>query len=711
MCILNIPDRPVKRLQKQNRADQLFKMGNCRRRLQSPNFSVLRAIGDWSRLLQLSRLQQLIGPGEQGERPAIRSWFRLQAAIFHVRPLEGGTTDNGNGRWTAAVLSCVAGPCGLHSGKDGGNLMSRRRKQVGPAKPHTREPYVPLVVCLVLVAAVFIVFGQTLSHDFVNYDDIEYVCDNYHVTQGLSWRAIGWAIATDYAGNWHPITWLSHCLDCQFHDLRPAGHHLTNILLHAANAVLLFLVLRRMTDDLWPSALVAALFAIHPLRVESVAWVAERKDLLAGLFFMLTLAAYLHFVRRSFSPGRYLTVLVVFASGLMSKPMLVTVPFVLLLLDYWPLGRLRPPASERPTSSILLRLIIEKIPLLLLTAVSCVVTLLVQTESIAKADRLPLDSRLPNAAVASVSYLGQFFWPANLAVFYPHPGDGLPTQKVIGSLLVLLGISAGALACWRRIPAVAVGWLWYLGMLAPVIGLVQVGQQSQADRYTYLPQIGLSITLAWGAMHAARSWPYRRQVFGVASALAIVVLMGCAWHQTTFWRDSQSLWNRDLACTTRNSVAHTNLGAVLTTLERYDDAVDHLKEALAIQPGNLDAHVDLGEALAKLKQYEAARQQYEAALKIDPNCVEAHYNLAIAWVHLGNLDEAIREYEATLKINPDCAEAHGSLAGALQYRGQSDQAIEHYEKAVILATRQNKPSLAAEAQARLRQIAERESAP
>ena len=361
-------------------------------------------------------------------------------------------------------------------------------------------------------------------------------------------------------------------------------------LLHAVTAIVLFLVLWRMTDELWPSAIVAGLFAIHPLRVESVAWVAERKDVLSGLFFMLTLAAYLGYVRHPFSLARYLAVVLLFALGLMAKPMLVTLPFVLLLLDYWPLGRfggdcphfrghrdeivvgesgtvpfrasIPGAAGQLPRQRILWRLVVEKLPLLALSAASCIITPLAQGMSVRRIDVLPASSRIANALVSYAAYLTELVYPVGLAVFYPHPGYGLPIWQVAGALLLLVGITVGALACRRRYPYLLVGWLWYLGMLVPVIGLVQVGEQSMADRYTYLPQIGVVVALAWGAKRLFAARPWRAWAWGVALCGRLAVLTGCAWRQTSYWGDSADLWRRALDCTTSNAIAHNGLGVV-----------------------------------------------------------------------------------------------------------------------------------------------------
>ena len=376
------------------------------------------------------------------------------------------------------------------------------------------------VVCGLLLLAVALVFGQTVQHGFVNYDDNGYVSDNPQVTKGLTVQGIGWAFTTTHGSMWGPLTWLSHMLDCQLYGLHSWGHHLTNILLHAATTIILFLVLRRMTGDLWPSALVAALFAVHPLHVESVAWVAERKGLLSGLFFVLTIGAYVGYVRHRFSLLRYLAVVVLFALGLMAKPMVVTLPFVLLLLDYWPLGRIvvgtrRVPSAAGPAAGeqtahgvcLLRRLVVEKIPLFALAAASCVAAPFTQGEAVASLNAIRLSSRITNALVSYVAYVGQFFSPVGLAVFYPHPGSSLPIWKAVGALALLVGVSAAAVAWRRRYPWVFVGWFWYLGTLVPMIGLVQIGGHAMADRYTYVTQIGLYLALAWRARRSPRLGP------------------------------------------------------------------------------------------------------------------------------------------------------------------------------------------------------------
>jgi tetratricopeptide (TPR) repeat protein len=510
-----------------------------------------------------------------------------------------------------------------------------------------------LAVCCLLALAVAVVFGPTVWHDFVNFDDDAYVYDNPQVTHGLTQQTAAWSFTTFHSSNWHPLTWLSHALDCQLYGTQhAAGHHLTNVALHAAVAILLLLVLWQTTGSLWPSAVVAAVFAVHPLRVESVAWIAERKDLLSGLFFMLTLAAYLHYVRHPFSWLRYLLVAAMFALGLMAKPMLVTLPFVLLLLDYWPLGRMpvsrwggsctatteaTVQLSPQQGHAAFRRLIAEKLPLLILAAASCIVTSFAQDPSIAVSKYLPISARIANALVSYVDYLGQFFYPVGLAAFYPHPESGLPIWKVAGALLVLAGISAAAWIGRRRCPYLLVGWLWYVGMLVPVIGLVQVGDQARADRYTYLPQIGLVIALVWGAtaagqkfLPAGKNVDYRRWLGGAASVLAVIILAAIAWRQTSYWRDSETLWTHTVACTTHNATAQYNLGVTLAQRGDIPDAIECFREALAIQPRSGDAENNLGVLLAQSGRLDEATRHFQAAVKIRPDLIDAHNNLRMA---------------------------------------------------------------------------------
>jgi protein O-mannosyl-transferase len=395
-------------------------------------------------------------------------------------------------------------------------------------------------------------------------------------------------------------------------------------------------------------------FAIHPLNVEAVAWVAERKGLLSGLFFVLTLAAYLHYVRRPASVARYLMVVVLFALGLMCKPMLVTLPFVLLLLDYWPLGRM---ATER-----MRHLIGEKIPLLLLTAATCAITPCVQGDAVAWSAALPLSARIGNALVSYVAYLGAWLFPINLAVFYPHRGVELAAWKPLAALLVLSGVTAAVLLRWRRNPYLPVGWLWFVGMLVPAIGLVQVGSHAMADRYMYLPQIGLCIAVTWGALAIVRSWPHRAWACGAAASVALTVLMACAAQQTTYWRDSESLWTRAVACTTRNSTAQYNLGVLLAQRGADGDAMRRFRETLAIQPCSPDAENNLGVLLAKSGQLHEAMKHFQAALRIRPDLADAHENLGTALQQQGKIADAMVHWREVVRLQPNNLRAVNQLA-------------------------------------------------
>ncbi len=574
----------------------------------------------------------------------------------------------------------------------------RRQRPSGAAAPmppaRTRvraSSAYAVVVCGLLLLAVATVFGQTVNHRFVNFDDEDYVYENPHVREGLTVTGTVWALTAYRASNWHPLTWLSHTLDCRLYHLEPGGHHLTNVLLHAAAAVFLFLALKRMTRRstaaLWASAWVAAVFAIHPLRVESVAWVAERKDVLSGLFFMLTLWFYARYTERPASWGRYLLVVASFALGLTAKPMLVTLPFVLLLLDYWPLGRagsgergagghhvlmvgeqagtMYPWSGSRWGTRSLLPLVVEKIPLFLLAAASCVITLAAQRHAMKSLVQVAFAERVANAAVAYVAYLGKMLYPASLAVLYPLPMDPSPAWEVIAAVAVLVTISTAVFVARRKCPYLLIGWLWYLGTLAPVIGLVQVGDQAMADRYTYLTQIGLYMAIAWGAAHAAGSWPYRRWLLAGVSAIVLAGLMVCAWRQTSHWQNSETLWTHTLASTSQNSVAHNNLGLVLAGRGQFDEAIAYYGKALEIKPDYVDAHNNMGTALARRDQVDAAIEHLRKALELQPDYVKAHNNLGNVFAQSGQVDEAVAQFRAALEIKPDFAGAHYGLANAL----------------------------------------------
>jgi len=552
----------------------------------------------------------------------------------------------------------------------------------------------PVAICVFLAVAVWIVFGQTVHHEFVNFDDDLNVYDNPVITQGLTINGIVWAFTRSHAANWHPLTSISHMVICQFSGLNPAAHHLTNVLLHAATVVLLFLVLRNLTGALWPSAFVAAVFAIHPLRAESVAWVTERKDVLSGLFFVLTIGAYARYARRPFAIGRYLLVVALYALGLLSKPMLVTVPFVLLLLDYWPLQRWRSAKSQasggvstpsNPTvgtsASVLL---IEKIPLLLFAAASCVATVWAAKHSLEPTQALSFPWRVGNALASYAAYLGQMFYPVGLAVLYPHPRNLLPVGTVLFSTIVLLIVSALAAAGWRKRPYLLVGWLWYLGMLVPVIGLMQVGNQAHADRFTYLPQIGLYLMLAWTAVDLCGAWQKCRVVLGGVAAMILTSLMILAHAQTKHWHDSVSLWSHTLACAPENVIAHNNFGNALADKKRLDEATQHYQRAIQLKPEDAEAYMNLGNRLAEQGKFPEAMEQYQLALERKPNDAKAHYNLGLTLSLQGRVDEAVPHYERAVQLDADYVEAHNNLGNALVRQGRLTEAVSQYERVLEL---------------------------
>jgi tetratricopeptide (TPR) repeat protein len=513
----------------------------------------------------------------------------------------------------------------------------------------------------------------------------------------LTAPGVVWAFTHRYNANWHPLTTLSHMLDCQLYGLHAGRHHLTNVLLHTATAILLFLVLRQMMSlrpdksaaatasqagSLWPGAFVAAVFAVHPLRVESVAWIAERKDVLSGLFFVLTLGAYISYARKP-SVGRYLLVIAAFALGLLSKSMLVTVPFVLLLLDYWPLRRYA--AANQSYFRVARRLILEKIPLFALSATICAVTLRTQGEAILLAEAVSLPQRIFNAIVSCVTYLGQLFWPAKLAIFYPLSTTGNSPWIICPAILLLMAVSVAAFRWRQKRPWFLTGWLWYLGMLVPVIGLVQVGGQAHADRYTYLPQIGLILLVTWTGMEVTASWRNRREVLVVVAAVILSGLVIAARTQTSYWRDSESLWTHTLACTSdENALAHSNLGNFLLGRGRLDEAIEEARKALAIRPDDIIAHNCIGLAFLQKGQINEAMSHFEDDLKSKPDYASAHNNLGAALFQIGRADDAITHLQRAVELDPNLPDAHNNLGGALFQIGRTDDAITHLQRALEL---------------------------
>jgi tetratricopeptide (TPR) repeat protein len=544
----------------------------------------------------------------------------------------------------------------------------------------TNRRWLSVGVCICLAVLTWVVFGQTLWHDFINYDDPRYVYENTEITSGLSIGGIAWAFSHIHSMNWHPLTTISHMLDCQLHGLKAGWHHFTNVLLHTVAAILLFFALRQMTGALWRSAFVAAVFAIHPLRVESVAWIAERKDVLSGVFFMLTLLAYVHYARAP-SIGRYLFVAVVFAFGLMSKPMLVTLPFVLLVLDYWPLRRMKDSSSD--IRRRLLTLVLEKIPLIALSAVSSIVTFFAQRGAVGWTEQLPVLARINNAVVSYVAYIWQMLWPVKLAVFYPHPENRLPLWESVLSLLLLIGITAAAIALRKQRPYFITGWLWYLGTLVPVIGLVQVGWQGRADRYTYLPQIGLYIVATWAVADLTASWRRQRTILSAAAILTIAVLSWRAWVQTSYWRDSETLFTHVLAVTSNNDVAENNLGIVFLRKGKLDDAISLLQAAVDLRPENSPAHENLAKALLQKGQVADALVHYRKLLELQPDNIEVHNIVGTVLIQQGHIREGVEEWQKVLAIQPDNGNAMSNLAWV--FATAPDDSLRDGTKAVQLA--------------------------
>ena len=534
-----------------------------------------------------------------------------------------------------------------------------------------------IAICVGLVAITWAVFGQTLHHQFINYDDPLYVLQNPHVRGGVTWESVRWAFTHVHSQNWHPLTSISHMLDCQLFGVEPRWHHFVNVLLHSAGVLLLFLALAQMTKALWPSAFVAAVFAIHPLRVESVAWIAERKDVLSGVFFMLTLVAYARYVRAP-SVARYITMSILFACGLMSKPMLVTVPIVLLLLDYWPLAR--------STST---KLLIEKIPLFALSILSIVATLLAQNFALGSTEMLPLKWRVTNAIVSYFDYIWQMFWPRDLIPFYLHPEGRLEMWRLLLATAILIFIFVIIfLRRRRKNPYLVVGWLWYLVMLVPVIGVIQVGLQGRADRYTYLPQIGLYIALTWLVFDLTASWRNREFVLAPAAVAVVVTLSILSWKQTTHWRDTESLWSYTLSVTPDSDVAHTGLAGILFVQGRVDEAIEHYRRAIEMRSGNSGAQHGLATALAQQRKVDEAIEHYKKALELQPDNIEASNDLALLFVHRGDYADAIAQWQNSLRYEPDDGNALNNLAWALATC--TDAQLRDPPKAIELAQRANR---------------------
>jgi protein O-mannosyl-transferase len=545
-----------------------------------------------------------------------------------------------------------------------------------------------VILCLLLVAATLALYNPVNRHPFVNYDDDRYVVENAHIQNGLGWDTIAWAFTSNQEANWHPLTWLSHALDYRLYHQNPTGHHLTSLLIHATNAVLLFLLLASATGQIGPSLFVALLFALHPINVESVAWVAERKNVLSTFFFLAAIGAYGWYAQKPHWQ-RYLAVPASFALGLMAKPMVITLPLVLMLLDYWPLGRiegipvtttLRTPRFSRA------RLFAETLPLLALSAASAVITM--QAQQVGGAMRstaqFSLGVRLENAVVAYAMYLWKTIWPSHLAPIYPHPGDSLAAWQVAASVLVLLTVTRVVLKIRSKRYLLA-GWLWFLGTLVPAIGLVQVGDQAMADRYAYIPLIGIFVMVAWGAADWADSHQVGPMALVIPAACVLLALSAATYRQLGYWSSNYDLWTHALAVTDRNFIAHDNLGGALLLLDKSDEAYSQFQAASEINPRDPMSRSNLGAYLQEHGHLDEAIEQYKRVIDLtsDPGLLAAAYtNLGTAYRKLGDDDQAWKSYELAIRLNYSQANAHLGFGQLMEKHNRLDDAIDEYSRSV-----------------------------
>jgi tetratricopeptide (TPR) repeat protein len=584
---------------------------------------------------------------------------------------------------------------------------------------------IPVLICLALAILTVIAFWQLKDCGFINLDDNNYVYENAYVQTGLNWNSIGQAFSSELAkvGHWHPVTWLSLMLDYQIFGLNPQGYHLINLLFHVMNTLLLFLIFHRMTKTLWPSAFVACLFAFHPLHVESVAWITERKDVLSTFFWMLTMGAYSYYVE---SPGfrRYVLVLLFFALGLMAKPMLVTLPFVLLLLDYWPLRRfqeikpdhkvqteayqitssdkqkkkskkkdavkeileVKKPADPEYKWSLIYPLLREKVPLFVLAILSSIVTYLAAQSAgaVPSIEVLPLVVRIGNAFVSYIAYIGKMIWPSNLAVFYPHPMLLLVPWRVLGSVFLLIAITLLVIWKAKQFPYLATGWLWYAGTLVPVIGIVQVGSFAMADRYTYIPLIGLFIIVAWGVPELLKRWKQRKEILLALGALIILGLSIKTWTQTGYWQNSITLYDHTLKVTDNNWLAYYNRGVTYDKLDNHRQAIEDFSRAIEIYPGFADPYYNRGIVYAGLGNYRQAMEDFSRVIEIKPSFARAYTNRGNAYQELGNYRQAMEDFSRVIEIKPGDADAYYNRGFTYEKLGQHQRAIEDFNETIRL---------------------------
>jgi Tfp pilus assembly protein PilF len=579
-----------------------------------------------------------------------------------------------------------------------------------------------ILICLALVLLTIIAFWPVKSCDFINLDDNAYVYENVHVQQGLSWKSIQWAFSVKsvtLTGNWHPVTWLSLMLDHEFFGLNPYGYHLTNLFFHILNAILLFLIFHWMTRALWQSAFIAALFAIHPLHVESVAWVTERKDVLSTFFWMLTMGAYIFYTEKK-NIGIYIMALFFFVFGLMAKAMLVTLPFVFILLDYWPLGRLKDIAVDggRKMKGIQIRyLILEKIPFFILALLFSIITYFAQGTAFTSIIYVPLAMRLENVARSYVMYLSKAIWPSNLAIFYPHP-ENIVSWQVVGAISILGIITGLIILKGKHYPYLLMGWLWYLGTSLPVIGIIQIGYQAYADRYTYVPLIGIFIMITWGISILLKRKPHHKIFMEMAAGILLIVMVIISRNQVNYWRNSKTLMTHALTVTQNNYLAHACLGnaqlsdgllaeatynvseavrinpyyapaqnlcvKLLRQQGMIGEALKHATEAVKITPNDYEAYNNLGNVLSDLKRYEGAMEAYNKALEIVPDFAETHNNIGTLMFSQGRIAEALGHYKIALQINPDLLETRYNIALISASMGKLDKARDQLQGIIQL---------------------------
>lgn len=574
------------------------------------------------------------------------------------------------------------------------------RKYNNRLEPDSKRIY---LIYIALILSTLLVFWQVKDFDFVNYDDHAYIRDNPYVLTGLTGESLNWAFKTCYLGYWQPLTWLSLMLDCQLFGPDPGWHHRINLLLHSVNVLLLFIIFRKTTNSLWPGVFIAAAFAIHPMHVESVVWISERKDVLSAFFGLLTLVAYADYVRRP-SVYRYIVSLLLFGLGLMTKPMLVTLPLVLLLLDYWPLERIEMPGHIKKSSAsqgmpspgwqaVLVRLIIEKIPFLVLTVLSSVVTFLTQKAGglIIDVQTLSLKERLVNAVLSYMTYFSKCFWPQNLAIFYPYNTQAVPLWRVMLYAALLIGVSCGVLRLAHNRKYLLVGWFWFIGTLVPVIGFIGFTESAWGDRFTYIPYIGLFIMVAWGAPELLSKWRYRKAFLGISMLILLTSMAVAAHRQTGIWRNSITLFTHALEVTQNNYLAYHNLGTAYADLGQYQKAAELFEKALHLKSDDAEINNNLGAAYYCMGRYQDAIEAYQQAIRVKPDYGRAYSNLGTVYGDLERYQEAVDAYQNAVQINPRDDKTYCNLGAVYFVLGDMSRAAEAFRQAIRINPDYAKP--------------------